>query len=71
MSVVVLCQQGHTHQASGKAEKSRRTPVSSVLTVLAHKQQQLTRSQRGGYLPLLPDGQATCEAVHELLQFVA
>lgn len=54
-----------------QAEKNERALISSVLTVLAHEQQQLTWRQRDGYLPLLPDGQATSEAVHELLQFVA
>lgn len=54
-----------------KAEKNGRTSISSVLTVLAHKQQQLTWRLQGGYLPQLPDGQAACEAVHELLHFVA
>lgn len=54
-----------------KAEKNRRASISSVLTVLAHKQHQLTRRLQGGYLPQFPDGQAACEAVHELLHFVA
>lgn len=53
-----------------KAQKNGRASISSVLTVLAHKQHQPWRLQ-GGYLPQLPDGQAACKTVHELLHFVA
>lgn len=54
-----------------KAEKNGRALISSVLTVLAHRQHQLTWRLQGGYLPQLPDGQAACEAAHELLHFSA